>query len=225
MPQTPPSRNRRGGLTLIEMIATVAILGSFMTLLGFHLVGLSNLWLNRTNDDFFEQHVDGVVLFLNKAIEASEAFDSEDQDQEGQPVEWARPPGWSDLDDPLLHFRQAEAPALFVREGRSLPAVMVYIHFDDDTGLSLLWYSIFDAEEIEEVRDLLRTPVSPFVSKIEYAYYDFEDDEWELEEDPLEEDDSFLLPDFLKLTFSHPDEGDRHRSVFIPQRSLDLPLF
>ncbi|HKJ89855.1 MAG TPA: prepilin-type N-terminal cleavage/methylation domain-containing protein [Oceanipulchritudo sp.] len=219
------SRNRRSGLTLIEMIATVAILGSFMTLLGFHLVGLSNLWLNRTNDDFFEQHVDGVVLFLNKAIEASEASDPEDPEADSQPVEWARPPGWSDLDDPLLHFRQPEAPALFVREGLSLPAVMTYIHFDRDTGLSLLWYSVFDAEDIEEVRDLMRTPVSSFVSRIEYAYYDLEDDEWELEEDPLEEDDAFLLPDFLKLTFSHPIEGDRTRSVFIPHRSLNVPLF
>jgi len=102
MPDRLSSRNRRSGLTLIEMIATVAILGSFMTLLGFHLVGLSNLWLNRTNDDFFEQHVDGVVLFLNKAIEASEASDPENPDDDSQPVEWARPPGWSDLDDPQI---------------------------------------------------------------------------------------------------------------------------
>jgi prepilin-type N-terminal cleavage/methylation domain-containing protein len=220
--------NSRQGLTLIEMIATVAILGSFMTLLGFHLVGLSNLWLNRSSDDFFEQHVDGVVLFLNKAIEASESIPGEDaqQAQQSQPVEWARPPGWSDLDDPLLHFRQPEAPALFVREGQSLPAVMAYLHFDEDMGLSVLWFSALESEEIEFVRDLMRTPISSFVTRIDYAYYELEDDEWELTDEPFEEDDgSFRLPHYLKLTFTHPEEGERTRSVLIPQTSSSVPLF
>jgi prepilin-type N-terminal cleavage/methylation domain-containing protein len=214
------------GLTLIEMIVTIAIIATFMTLLSFHLVALSNLWLNRTDDDFFDQHVDGVVLFLNNALEASETTQAAEGGEESLPVEWARPPGWSEFDDPLLHFRQAEAPALFVREGSPLPAIMAYLHFEEDSGLSILWYSAFDAEEIEEIRDLKRTPVSSFVSKIEYAYYEMEDNEWEISEDPLEEDDdTFRLPNFLRLTFTHPDEGERIRSVFVPQKSLELPLF
>jgi prepilin-type N-terminal cleavage/methylation domain-containing protein len=220
-----PHHGKRG-LTLVEMIVTLAILGTFMTLLSFHLVALSNLWLNRTDDDFFEQHVDGVVLFLNNAIEASEAVPGGEDEDEAMPVEWARPPGWSEFDDPLLHFRQQEAPALFVREGLSLPAIMAYIHFADDTGLSVLWYSAFDAEEIEEIRDLKRTPISTFVTRIEYAYYDMEDDEWEITEDPEEDDnEAFILPNYLRLTFSHPDEGDRTKSIFIPQKSLEVPLF
>ncbi|NDV62505.1 prepilin-type N-terminal cleavage/methylation domain-containing protein [Puniceicoccales bacterium CK1056] len=219
-------RSNQSGLTLIEMIVTIGIIATFMTLLSFHLFALSNLWLNRTDDDFFDQHVDGVVLFLNNAFEASESTPASGDQEQQMPVEWARPPGWSEFDDPLLHFRQAEAPALFVREGRPLPAIMAYIHFEEDTGLSILWYSAFDAEEIEEVRDLKRTPVSSFVSKIEYAYYELEDDEWEITEQPIEEDDDiFLLPNYLRLTFSYPDEDDRIRSIFVPQKSLELPLF
>lgn len=216
----------QAGLTLIEMLITLAIMGTFMSLLSFHLVGLSNLWLNRTNDDFFEQHVDGVCLFLSNAIEASEGMAAPEDESDSLPVEWGRPPGWSEFDDPLLHFRQPEAPALFVREGLSLPAIMAYLHFERDEGLSVLWYSLFDAEDIEDVRDLLRTPISTFVSKIEYAYYEFEDDEWEVLDEPLEEDDdSFRLPNFLRLTFTHPTEGDRTRSIFIPQKSMEVPLF
>lgn len=214
------------GLTLVEMIVTLAILGTFMTLLSFHLVALSNLWLNRTDDDFFEQHVDGVVLFLNNAIEASESMPGSEEEDEAMPVEWARPPGWSEFDDPLLHFRQQEAPALFVREGQSLPAIMAYIYFEEDMGLSVLWYSAFDAEEIERVNDLKRTSISTFVSNVEYAYYDMEMDEWEITEDPEEDDDeAFLLPNYLRLTFTHPEEGDRTKSIFIPQKSLEVPLF
>lgn len=221
-----PFQNRHG-LTLVEILVTIAILGSFMTLLSFHMVALSNLWLNRTDDDFFEQHVDGVVLFLNNAIEASEAISETEEEAESQPIEWARPPGWSELDDPLLHFRQSEAPALFVREGQSLPSILAYLHFERDEGLSVLWYSAFDAEEIEQVRDLLRTRISSFVTRIEYAYYEMEDDEWEITDEPLEEDnnDTFRLPDYLRLTFSHPEEGERTRSLFIPHKSLEVPLF
>lgn len=216
------------GLTLIEMIATLAILGTFMTLLSFHLVALSNLWLNRSDDDFFAQHVDGVTLFLNKAFEASEAFSSTAGAslEQSQPVEWARPPGWSERDDPLLHFRQAEAPALFVREGSSLPAVMAFLHFDEDNGLGILWFSLLDDEEIDDLNDLMRTPVSPYVSKIEYAYYDSERDQWELTGDPEEDDDdAFILPNYLVLTFSHPVYGERRKSIFIPAKSTALPLF
>jgi prepilin-type N-terminal cleavage/methylation domain-containing protein len=217
---------RKQGLTLVEMIVTLAILGTFMTLLSFHLVGLSNLWLNRSDGDFFDQHVDGVVLFLNKALEASEYARESSATQDSQPVEWARPPGWSEFDDPLLHFRQAEAPALFVRQGQSLPAILAFLHFEERFGLSVLWYSELDDADIDQVNDLLRTPVSSFVSALEYAYYDFDDDRWEITRDPMEETDgSFVLPDYLRLTFTHPEQGERLRSVFIPRRSLEVPLF
>lgn len=214
----------RRGLTLVEMIVSIAIIGTFMTLLSFHLVALSNLWLNRSSDDFFEQHVDGVVLFLTNALEASEGAGGEGEAR--PPVEWARPPGWSDLDDPLLYFQQSEAPALFVREGRSLPAIHAYIQFDQREGLSIIWYSALGAEEVEEEKDLLRTSISTLVTELDYAYYEMEDDEWEITGEPMEDDDdNFRLPDFLRLTFSHPEEGERIRSILVPRVSSEIPLF
>jgi prepilin-type N-terminal cleavage/methylation domain-containing protein len=220
-----PQLQERKGLTLVELIVSIAIIGTFMTLLSFHLVGLSNLWLNRSEDDFFEQHVDGVILFLNNALEASEGA-AGGEGGSGQPVEWARPPGWSEMDDPLLYFQQAEAPALFVREGRSLPAIHAYIHFDQREGLSIIWYSALDPEEIEEEKDLLRTTISTLVTELDYAYYEMEDDEWEITEEPMEDDDdNFRLPDFLRLTFTHPEEGERTRSILVPHGSSEIPLF
>jgi hypothetical protein len=103
---------------------------------------------------------------------------------------------------------------------------MAYLHFEEDMGLSVLWFSALESEEIEFVRDLLRTPISSFVTRIDYAYYEMEDDEWELTDEPIEEDDgSFRLPHYLKLTFTHPEEGERTRSVLIPQTSNSVPLF
>lgn len=219
-------RQAAQGFTLIEMLVTLAIIGTFMTLLSFHLVALSNLWINRSDDDFFEQHVDGVTLFLNNALEASEGASGSDGEQATAPVEWARPPGWSDMDDPLLYFQQAEAPALFVREGQSLPAIQAYLHFDDNEGLSILWFSALDAEDIERVNDLRRSPVSSYVTRMDYAYYELEDDEWEITEDPMEDDGgAFRLPDFIRLTFTHPEQGERLRSILIPHAATEIPLF
>ncbi len=215
----------RSGLTLVEMVVSIALLGAFMTLLSFHLVGLSNLWLNRTNDDFFEQHVEGVVLFLTQTLEASESAAFGENEQR-TPVEWARPPGWSQMDDPLLHFQQNEAPALLVREGQPLPAILAYLQVHEDEGLSIIWYSALDAEEVEDERDLRRTPVSTFVRQLEYAYYELEDDEWEITDEPMENDQGeFRLPDFIRLTFFHPQEGTRVRSLLIPHGSIEIPLF
>jgi hypothetical protein len=105
---------------------------------------------------------------------------------------------------------------------------MAYLYFEEDEGLSVLWYSLFDAEDIEDTRDLLRTPISTFVTNIDYAYYELEDDEWEIVDEPLEDEDdndAFRLPNFLRLTFTHPEEGERVRSIFVPHKSLEVPLF
>lgn len=220
----------RSGMTLIELITTLAIVAFFMTALSFTVVSLSNIWMNFTDDDFFEHHVEGVMLFLNKSLEAAEGVPGGSESEGPQlPVEWGRPPGWGDLDDPLLYFRQKEAPALFVREGQSLPDINAYLYFDQRDGLSVLWYSNLDGEEIEDTRDLKNSLISPYLEELEYAYYDEEQDDWDIYDDPEEgDDDAFILPQYLKLRFVYDDEDDRQeltRSLFIPQRSTGVPLF
>ena len=64
------------------------------------------------------------------------------------------------------------------------------------------------------------------MTDINYAYYELDDDEWEITDDPMEnDDDEFRLPDFVRLTFTHPEEGERIRSILIPHGSLEIPLF
>jgi len=215
------------GFTLFEMLAVLALLGMIMTMVSFHLVSLSSIWLNRTDGNYFEQHVEGVTLFLQTALENSESVAGGGETSPKLPVEWARPPGFNEFDDPLLYFRQKEAPALFVREGVRLPDVQAYLYHVPRDGLSILWYSTLREEEIEDARDLRHTRISPFVANIEYAYYEAEDDEWTITEEPEEGDDeSYILPHYLRLTFRYPPEDlEVIRSVPIPQRSTELPLF
>lgn len=220
-----PRRPRRAAFTLMEVLLTAAILALILPMLMFFVVNLSEIWLKGVNGDFFPQHVDGVSQFLRQALERSEAVVGDGAEGEATlPVEWARPPGFSDFEDPLLMFRQIEAPALFVREGESLPNLYVYLYFERGEGLSLLWYSGHQ-EEVEDKNDLFRTVVSPYVTNLEYCYYDDEHDDWEVRDEPEENDeDAFLLPQFLKLTFEY--EGSLYtRNLFLPQRSADVPTF
>lgn len=215
-------KQQRAGLTLIEMILTLAIVGMVMMALAFHTFSLSRIWMDDTDHDFFQQHAEGVALFINSALSQSRASTAEGT--EALPVQWGRPPDWSELDPPLLMFRQTEAPPLFAREGMRLPDVVCYLHFERREGLSLLWYSELQ-EEFERLDDLYRTPVSRWVERLEYCYYDPETDRWEILDDPRrDENDEFELPQFIRLHFAHEEETTS-RNVFIPQSNRDVPLF
>lgn len=224
----PPTAHRqpfRSAFTLLEVLLTAAILGLVLPMLMFFVLTLSEVWMQGVNGDFFPQHVDGVSEFLRTAFERSEAVVADGEEGETTlPVEWARPPGFDDFDDPLLMFRQVEAPALFVREGESLPNLYVYLYFDADDGLSMLWYSGHQ-EEVEEQSDLFRTPLSPYVTAVEYCYYDEDTEKWDIVDEPEENDErAFLLPQFLKLTFEYEDQVVV-RNLYLPQRNADVPTF
>lgn len=137
-------------------------------------------------------------------------------------VIWDKPPGYSEFDEPLLAFRQADPPAVLVNAGAKLPSVQAYLYFREGDGLGLLWFSaLSEVEDLDEVRNTL---LSPFVSKLEYAYYDREDEDWETSTEPEQERGQYLMPDFIRLTFTREEE-EFVRTVYVPQPNADVPLF
>lgn len=142
------------------------------------------------------------------------------------PIDWSKPPGFADYQDPLLHFGLRETPPLLVQtENAPIIGVEAFLHFEDDEGLSLLWYTPLQ-EDSEDLDDLRRTPISDLVTKVEYVYWDEGFEKWESETEPKEGegDYSFILPRFLKLTFEY--EGvTQERSLTIPVPSRNTLLF
>lgn len=134
-----------------------------------------------------------------------------------EPIRWAHPPGFSKNKDPLLHFELPKAPPLLVGlENAPLLGLNVFLYFDQNEGLSLLWYSKLQ-EETEATSDLRRTLISSLVTAIDYIYWDERFDKWETEDTPKEGDgiDQYLLPRFIKLTFEY--EGvTQERTFAIP---------
>ena len=64
-----------------------------------------------------------------------------------------------------------------------------FLHFEDDEGLSLLWYTPLQ-EDSEDLDDLRRTPISNLITKVEYVYWDERFEKWETETEPKEESSS-----------------------------------
>lgn len=143
-----------------------------------------------------------------------------------EPIKWESPPGFASYEDPLITFRLKERPALLVQtDNAPIAGVEAYLHFAEDEGLSLLWFTPIQ-EESKDLSDLRRTPLSDLVTKVEYIYWDERFERWETEEEPREGegDEQFRLPRFLKLTFEY--EGvEKERTITLPVPSLSVPIF
>ncbi len=266
----PFPRTRSAGLTLLEVILAIAVAAFVLASAATYVVSISNIWADREERNFFQDHVDGVTEFLKASFanagteiaiesqendnddnddngdEGDEGDEGDDGDDDGDgergnrtadadgsgsggllrvaddPVGWARPPGASDFQDPLLNFKLSTSPPLLVSEG-DLPALGVdcFLRFERDEGLSLLWHSILQ-EEVEDERDLQRTPLSDLVADIRYIYWDERFEQWEEETEPKEGDgqDQFLLPRYLKLVFEYEGAAtERILAIPVPSKS------
>ena len=191
--------NKKQGFSMVEVLLALAIGGLVLTAATSLLITISNAWANRpATRDAFDAHVNGVANFLSAIIEEatlptlSRAGD--------HAVDLQRPVGYSDSEDPLIHFFLREGPPLLVWPVGTVSRVHCFFHFEEGEGLSLLWYSeLQELEkndegkmEPEDEDDLFKTKISPFCTEIFYCYYGEEnansDDlkEWEIVTD-LEE--------------------------------------
>ena len=245
---TLPIANHRKGFTLLEVLLALALGAIIMVYTISIVVNLSLVWLNQGDDDFFQQHADGVALFLSNAFARSvgtasprdpvadelNGGDGEDsapatrrgraaREDPTEPVSWRRPPGYSEFDDPLLGVSLNEAPAILIDETVAMPAINGYLYFERGSGLGMLWYSRLT--RVETLRDVRSTFLSPYLTRLEYGYYDRDADSWNLTENPERDQDGlYLLPDALQLTFTYQDER-LQRAVYIPKQRQHVPLF
>ena len=218
--------NKRG-FSMIELLLAMAIGGMLLVGAVSLLVTVSQAWANRpATRDAFDAHVNGVANFLHATLE--EASLPQANRTGNSVVDLQRPVGFSDSDEPLVHFYLREAPPLFVWPNGVATRVHTYLYFDDREGLSFLWFSeLQELEknekgklEPEDESDLRKTPISSFCDEIFYCYYGDEDDkerdikEWKVEDD-LEENiqsGKFRIPAFIKLVFRWEEE-DLERTI------------
>ena len=77
-------------MSLIEVVLAIAVAGFILTAATSFVVSVSSIWSTRAERHFFEDHVDGVMQFLQSsfdragiAIATERAGDSGDSEQDG----------------------------------------------------------------------------------------------------------------------------------------------
>ena len=144
----------------------------------------------------------------------------------GEPIRWERPVGFANYQEPLLNFSMKSTPPILVNmENKPLIGINVFLHFEENEGLTLLWHSIFQ-EEIRSINDLNCTLISPLVKKIIYIYWDERFERWEEEGSPQksDKDDQYTVPRFIKLIFEYKGET-KERILAIPAPSRSALIF
>lgn len=238
-------------MSLLEVILAIAVAGFVLAAAVSLLVSISTIWTDRAERHFFVDHVDGVTEFLNATFaSAGVGIVSSDREREAKNdnkgkgsgeeerghgalirsadtlVDWARPPGFAQYQEPLLHFKLTDVPPILVGvENAPLRGIDAFLYFRADEGMSLLWHSLLQAQA-EDINDLRRTLLSPLVTTIQYIYWDDTFEKWELADQPRQGDsgDHYILPRCIKLTFAYAGEL-QERIVTIPVRSNSALIF
>ena len=219
---------------MIEVLLALCIGGLVLTAASSLLVTISRAWAERpATRDAFDAHVNGVAHFLTAVLEEATipTLNSSGTDL----IDLQRPVGFSESEDPLIHFYLREGPPILVWPTGAASRVHCYFKFEEDDGLSFLWFSELQEMEknddgqmeLEDESALFKTPISPFCSEIFYCYYGEEDaasddiKEWDILSD-LEESvksGKFRIPDFIELVFKWEEEN-LVRTILLPIKRI-----
>lgn len=139
-------------------------------------------------------------------------------------ISWKKIPGAQNLADEVIAFRVSGELPVFVEENGFVLEVDAYLNLDKEKGLLLTWQT--DLQKNEDSEETYETLLSPWVTQLEYHYFDFEDNEWTASEE-MEDDENGepQTPDFIKLKFVHDDSREREVFILLPNGEAYVPQF
>lgn len=219
-PVSHPARRR--GFTLIEIICALAIGSMLLAFATQFLVDINRDWAVRDEARFFEEHVDGVVRFLDGMLRKN-IGDHRLSEEERYPV-LEYPPGMPDLGEPVIKFRFVEGSPLLVAPDDPPGPVTAYFAIEEEEGLVIYWHSDL-RPEIDDVSEMNRTLVTPWLAGGSFIYYEEEDEQWEEEEELRREGDEPVYPDRVKLTFRYNDAVEVTKTLVMPRTEAHAFLY
>ena len=180
------AHSSRRAFTLLEVLLAIAVAGILIAASSYMIVSYSAIWALRTDDDSFEEHADGVAVFLQKAFdEASSRFQptwkeqkdsdtsTDTSDENTSEVESSKSDGlWTNagvsmarIDEtsssevPKLHFSFFQfPPALGETAPPTTLGVEAWLKFDERRGLFIVWKDTRSVQDgvVSNDKDLLR---------------------------------------------------------------------
>lgn len=212
----------RRAFTILEVLVATALIGLVLVGLNTFIFSMGELWGRGSDARLFDQHVRAVSRFLERELRAA-AFPP--NTAPGAPAFAAKETrAASGLSAPLLTFELAEGSRLLVWPAKPLPEVVCALAVRDGAGLLLLWQSRLETRfEEDPPRE---TVVSPFVTGIQYEYYEADFKSWRSETSPrrARSGDGYEAPQRLRLTFRH-GAFTRESTVSLPSVAEGLPVF
>lgn len=209
------------GFTLIELLLALALLTMLVTALLTFVFSMGEIWGRGGDKRLFDQHVNAVTRHIESLLRHA-----------------AWPRGGAGLTEPfavgevrttagpkaaLLGFELLEGDRLFEWPENPLPEVSCHLAQERDRGLVLYWQSILEENVAEQPPRA--TVVSPFVTKLAYAYYDATGQSWRTEQNLRKNGTGeWLLPDRLVLSFKH-GTFEATRELTLPAGGGGLPAF
>lgn len=220
LPETYRPDSARG-FTLIELLLALALLTMLVTALLTFVFSMGEIWGRGGDKRLFDQHVNAVTRHVESMLRHA-----------------AWPRGGTALNEPfaisevqttsgpkadLLGFELLEGDRLFEWPENPLPEVSCHLAQERDRGLVLYWQSILEENVAERPPRAL--VISPFVTRLTYAYYDAAGKSWRSEQ-ALRKNAAgeWLLPDRLLISFKH-GTFEASRELTLPTGGSGLPLF
>lgn len=164
---------RVSGLSFLEVLLAVALLGLLLVGGSTLLYSFSRTYFSLETAPQFERHADGVTNFL----ETLASFSNDPKAPAGRYFDWATSPISKKA---TLRFQVDKEVPFFVSKLKPLPPVTAYLEYDSENAqFWLLWHP--DPRFTDNTVSYQYSLLSPFGGDIEYAYFDAAQKSWEFE--------------------------------------------
>jgi hypothetical protein len=205
-----PYRAEDAGLTFLEVLLAVSMLGLLLVGGSSMLFALTRSYFTLETGPQFERHVDGVTEMLHYLA----SFSDDPKAPLGRHFGWSTSPISK---KPTLHFSFDREMPFFVSDLRPLPPVKAFLEYEEENGqFWLVWYP--DPTLTGNEPDYQYTLLSAHAADIEYGYYDASQKSWEFELASSESrQQANARPQRINLIFEYNDVFLRRRIDFNPE--------
>jgi hypothetical protein len=189
-----------GAFTLLEILLSIALVGLVFVGLNTFIFSMGELWGRRSESRLLELHVRAVTRFLDQQLRTASL---PPEAQSGTPPvapQEIRP--LNGASDNLLTFELPNGCRLFNWPGPPLPDVVCSLQVRAGEGLFMLWHSKLEKHFTDDPpREVL---VTPFVTSMDYDYYEADSKRWQTESTLRQSTSSQpVVPQRLRLHFTY----------------------
>ncbi len=216
-----PSRRRRRGFTLLEILLSLALVGLLLTAMNTFVFSMGELWGQRADHRLFDQHVRAVCRFLERELRTASLPPHARTNASAVTLEEIRPQ--NGMMEKMLTFELPAGSRLFTWPERPLPEVICSFQVRPNEGLVMLWHSRLERDF--ETAPPRETVITPLATALSYEYYDADVSRWTIETAVKNDRDGKpMTPQRLRLKFTY-NKMTRESVITLPTPGEALPMF